>query len=260
MALFTPMSTATIQRPQMFNFFFRRKPAFDDFSFLGTDLHSHLIPGIDDGAKTIEDSIMLVKGLISLGFKRIITTPHVMIDMYPNTREDILGGLDKLRKALVAEGIEIKIDAAAEYMLDDGFDRLLEEKQILTLGDRHLLFETSMISQYPGMEEAIFKMRTKGYSPILAHPERYVYLKDDFGKYIRFKDMGCLFQVNILSLTGYYGAASRKIAGKLLKEGMVDFLATDLHHEKHLENLSEALKNRKVSSLLRDQKFSNHLL
>ena len=254
------MSTATIQKPQMFNFFFNRKPVYTDFSFLGTDLHSHLIPGIDDGAQTIEESIQLIKGLKALGYKKIITTPHVMVDMYPNTRNDILEGLKKLRKAVAKEKIDIEIEAAAEYMLDDGFDKLVEEKEVLTLGDRYLLFETSMISSYPGLEDAIFKMRTKGYIPIMAHPERYVYMKEDFKKYIRLKDMGCLFQLNLLSLIGYYGAPSRKIAVKLLQEGMVDFMATDLHHEKHLENLAALLKNRRANHLLGDHEFSNHLL
>ncbi len=241
----------------MFNFFSKKKGSRTDFSFLGTDLHSHLIPGIDDGAQTLEDSLTLIKGLQDLGYNKIITTPHVMIDMYPNKRTDILQRLEELKKALSKANIHIQIEAAAEYMLDDGFDDLIDNQEFLTFGRNYVLFETSMISRHPGLEDYVFKMRTKGYTPLLAHPERYVYMKDDFSKYERLRDMGCLFQLNILSLIGYYGAASRKIAIQLLKERMVDFLGTDLHHERHLEKLQTVLDNNKVNLLLSDYEFMN---
>lgn len=241
----------------MFNIFKSTKPKYANFSFLKTDVHSHFIPGIDDGAKTVEDSVALIKGLIELGYEKIITTPHIISDLYPNTPEIIKTGLEKVKTALKAENIHIEIQAAAEYMLDEGFDKILDEKNALTFGKNYLLFETSMISKFPGMEDYVFKMRTKGYTPVFAHPERYLYFRENLDQYVRLKDMGCLFQMNILSLYGYYGAEVKKLALKLLGEGMIDFLGSDMHHTRHLENMKKVLEDKKVNALLAEHTFSN---
>lgn len=125
----------------LFSGFGKKEEPLADFSFLGTDMHSHLIPGIDDGAKTIEDSITLIKELHSLGFKKLYTTPHIMSDYFRNTPEIINAGLEDVRAAIKAEGIPVEINAAAEYYFDDGFVRKLENEKLLTIGSNYLLLK-----------------------------------------------------------------------------------------------------------------------
>lgn len=231
-----------------------------DFSFLGTDLHSHLIPGIDDGAKTVEDALALVKELYQLGYRHIITTPHVMADLYPNTPKDITDGLAVLRDAVSAAGLEVKIDAAAEYFIDEHFAALVDHDQLLTLPENRVLVEMSTLSAPPNLFNDLFRLQTKGYQPVLAHPERYVFLKSDFRQYSRLKDYGCEFQLNILSLTGYYGKPVRETALKLLKNNMVNFLGTDMHHERHAASLRDFAGNRSAMKLLAGHEFENSTL
>ena len=241
----------------MFELFKKKEARKTDFSVLHTDIHSHLIPGIDDGAKTTQDSLLLIKGLKELGFKKIITTPHVFSDYYPNSSQSILEGYKKLKKKLVDSGEMMEIEVAAEYYMDDYFEGLLAADDLLTLPEDHLLVEMSFFSAPPKLHEYIFKLRTKGYKPILAHPERYLFYSDDFEKYFRLKDFGCKFQVNLLSLMGYYGKPVLKNARKLLKHRLVDFLATDLHHSQQLELLKKARGARLVASILSEHRFFN---
>ena len=245
----------------IFDLFKSNKNKLSDFSFLTTDFHSHLVPGIDDGAKTLEDSVHLIKELYQLGFRNIITTPHVMSGMYENKSEDILKGLNIVREALEREGLtDLTIGAAAEYMLDEGFEQLLEKKDVLTFGDNYVLFELSLVSGHPGLERIVFKMRTKGYNPILAHPERYIYWRDNISQLEKLKDMGCKLQCNILSLTGYYGAPVKKFALRLFKLEMIDFLCTDLHHQKHLNRIKTVFEDNKINNLLSQYKFQNQTI
>lgn len=237
--------------------FFRKIAIPKDFSFLGTDLHSHLVPGIDDGAKTPEEALLLVRKLHGLGFRKIITTPHVMADLYPNTPEDIAKGLTQLRNKIAANGIDIQIDAAAEYFIDEHFAALVEHDQLLTLPGNRVLVEMSTLSAPPNLFNDLFRLQTKGYHPVLAHPERYIFLKRDFREYVRLKDYGCAFQLNLLSLTGYYGKPVRETAYKLLKNKMVNFLGTDLHHERHAAALYEMARDSSMMKLLAKYEFEN---
>lgn len=241
----------------MFNFWRKETTLINDFSQLGTDLHSHLIPGIDDGADTIETSLQLIQALYDLGFKQLYTTPHVMSDLYPNTKANILDGLEKLRKAVKEAGIAIEIGAAAEYYMDEYFDNLIKSDEILTLPGNHVLIEMSFVTAPPNLFHYIFKLQTKGYHPILAHPERYLFLNKKMDDYERLKEYGCKFQLNILSLIGYYGKPVQETAYKLLKNKMIDYLATDLHHQRHAELLQEALKERKIREILTNYEFAN---
>lgn len=241
----------------MFSFFKKRNATPIDFSFLGVDIHSHLIPGIDDGARTIEESLELVKGMVELGFKRLITTPHVMLDFYPNTREEILTGLEKLRRAVAEAGIEVEIHASAEYHIDEEFENLLEGKNFLVLPGNFVLIEPSFIQSPPGLDTYLFQMQTKGYRPIMAHPERYGYWQGDLDNYEQLRISGCHLQVNLLSLAGHYGAATRKTAFKLIRSGLVEFLGSDLHNRVHLDELRELLKDGKVRRALQDLPFRN---
>lgn len=236
----------------MFSFFKKKKPLSEahDLSVLQCDMHSHLIPGIDDGSPDVDTSVMLVEGLIKLGYKKIITTPHLMSDLYPNNRTTIMNGYEKLGKALEQKKIDIPVRAAAEYFLDDHFDSLLEKNEpLLTVKDNLVLVEFSFASIPIDYKQKIFNLQMKGYKPILAHPERYAYLHKNMDVYEELRDSGCLMQVNLLSLIGYYGKSIAVAAEQLYKMGCIDLLGTDMHHDRHLENLNVTLLHQKVKDI-----------
>ena len=238
---------------------FQSKPQAIDFSSLVTDMHSHLLPGIDDGAKTIEDSIHLIRSLNELGFKKIITTPHIMSDYYKNTPEIIHKGLDEVRVALKREKIPVSISAAAEYYVDDGFVKKLETEKLLTFGDNYLLFEISYINCPENINEIIFRMQVLGYKPIMAHPERYPFWYSNFDQYKHFRDNGVLLQVNTNSLGGYYGYEAKKIAEKLIDNEMVDLLGTDTHHLKHIQGLQKCTTEKYLHKVVEFNLLNKHL-
>lgn len=225
----------------MFSFFKKKSnpvgPAGQKLPF-DTDIHSHILPGIDDGSPDVETSIMLIKGLYELGIRKTIATPHIIADMYRNTPATINNALDKVREAVSKEGIDIEINAAAEYMLDDYFLKLLRtEKKLLTIHGNVILTEQSYATPSGNLNEISFELMTAGYKPIMAHPERYIFYQGKFEEFTHLKDMGFLLQVNLLSLTGYWGKGVAKAARYLFDNNLVDFIATDLHHERHLQAL-----------------------
>ncbi len=220
----------------MFSFFKKEKKQ-QGKSRLKVDLHSHLIPGIDDGSQSMEESLHLLRGMEALGYKKVITTPHIMMDAYGNTPKSITAGLNTLRKTAKKEGICLEIEAAAEYYLDDGFCDLLKKGDMLTLKGNYLLFETSYMAKPIQLEEMIFEILATGYTPLLAHPERYRYVKDPQKEYGRFKELGVYFQVNLNSFGGHYGKEAKKHAQFLSSHGMIDFLGSDVHHKKQVETL-----------------------
>ncbi|TAF43750.1 MAG: capsular biosynthesis protein [Sphingobacteriales bacterium] len=243
----------------MFFDFFKKNDTLPklDFSSLKTDMHSHFIPGIDDGAQTMEQSIVLIKKMLDLGYTKIITTPHIMADYYRNTPEIILSGLDKVRAELQAQSIDIEIDAAAEYYLDETFENKLNSGNILSFSDKYLLFELSFVNPPSNIEYMIKKMNDKGYKPILAHPERYSYFKNGLDDYYRIKEYGCYFQLNTMSLIGYYDKNSQRTARDLITNNMIDFLGSDMHHTKHASALKETLSSKYVIEALQENYLMN---
>src|ERR1700756_3314906 len=175
-----------------------------DLSVLHTDIHSHFIPGIDDGAKSIEDSLTLIRGMKELGYKKVITTPHIMTDGYRNTPEIILSGLEKVKEALKKAEIDIEIEAAAEYYYDFEFENKIKTGNVMTFGKKYLLWEVPFINPPENMNQLIFEMATRGYKPVLAHVERYGFWQQNFEKYEELADRGVLLQMNINSVTGHY--------------------------------------------------------
>ena len=191
---------------------FSKSPKLDpiDLGVLGTDLHSHLIPAIDDGSKSVDDSLNMLREFVKLGYKKVITTPHIMSDFYKNTPEIILSGLETVRKAIQINNIPIEIEAAAEYYLDFHFEELIENNNLLTFGDNHVLFELSFMHEPNRIKEVIFELQTRGYKPILAHVERYPFYFNAWDKIEDFMNRGCLMQMNINSLSGFYGPQVKK--------------------------------------------------
>ena len=223
----------------MFSFFKKKQPVFSgDLSIIGTDMHAHLLPGIDDGSPDTDTSIQLMEGLIELGYKKFIATPHVMIDLYPNNTQTITAAHNKLSEALLKRNINVELSAAAEYFLDDHFDSLIEKKEpLLTIKDNLVLVEFSFASAPLDYKQKIFEIQMRGYRPILAHPERYTYFHNKPEIYDELRHVGCLFQVNLLSLIGYYGRGVAQPADRLFRKKQIELLGTDLHHERHLNNL-----------------------
>jgi len=239
-----------------------KKIPLTDIFFEGfVDIHSHLLPGIDDGAKDLEDSIALISKMSSYGIKNFITTPHVLGDVYPNSSKLILEKLSEVKDELKKrQMLDINIKASAEYMLDEQFCKLLENDDILVLKDNLILVEMSYFNAPYNLYEIIFDILNKGYKPILAHPERYNFYHDDFQNYYKLKKAGCLFQLNLLSLTEQYGKGVQKTAEKLVKENLYDFVGTDTHHNRHL-NLLKTIGNKKtkdkISYLVGKNSFFN---
>lgn len=224
----------------MFSFLKRSKTPDFPFHELKLDLHSHIIPAIDDGSPDEETSVMLVKGLIDLGFEQFTATPHVMEDLWRNDTARIMSGFDKLTSALKSAGINNAVRPAAEYLVDANFERLLKDKiPLLTIKDNWVLIEISFIEPPMQLKEVIFEMQMQGYQPVLAHPERYGFYNHKRQAAYDIKNTGCLFQSNLLSFSGYYGKEVSDFAERLAKEGMIDVLGTDLHHERHLEALRQ---------------------
>lgn len=224
------------------------------------DVHSHLIPGVDDGVKSMMESLDILQQMSEMGYQKVITTPHVMHDFYPNTPEDILNRVQLLQKRVDAVGIDLEVAAAAEYYMDEHFIQMLEQKsKFLTFGDNYLLFETSFLNEPAYLREGIFKIISNGFKPVLAHPERYVFLQDRPEIIEDLIERGVLMQVNTISLSGYYSKEAKKLAEMLIDEKVVSFLGTDCHHAKHLKAMTETIESRYFARAMRLPLLNNFL-
>jgi tyrosine-protein phosphatase YwqE len=225
------------------------------------DMHSHFLPGIDDGADNLDDSLEIIKGLMELGYTKAIATPHIMGDFFKNTPEIILKKLLEVKDHLKKNNIDFQVEAAAEYYLDEMFiEKLDKGDPLLSFGNKYLLFETSYINQPGYLPEAIFKLKSLGYKPVLAHPERYTYLYSGFDKFKEIFEREIYFQLNINSLAGYYSPAARKFAVKLIENNMVHFAGTDAHGPRHLIALKKAMDDKHYKKLLDLNLLNNTLL
>jgi len=231
-----------------------------DLSLIGVDMHSHLIPGIDDGCQTIEQSIELIRLLYNLGYKKLVTTPHIISDYFKNTPEIINRGLEKLKAALVEAQIPVKIEAAAEYMFDDGFKNKYKSENLLTFGKKYILIECSGFLPPEKLFDVLFELKLDGYNPILAHPERYGYWHDNFEHYVTLKDREILFQINIPSLTGVYSPEVKKICEKLIDNNMVEFAGTDMHDMEYLMQIEKSRYLPYLEKLVNSGKLLNNTL
>lgn len=205
-----------------------------DFSILQTDMHSHLIPGIDDGSKSMDETIAMLAKFESLGYKKVITTPHIYSDCYKNTPEIILQGLKEVQQTAKELGLSIQIEAAAEYYCDEYFQELIAEKNLLTINGIYVLMEFPFLSEMNNWKEFIFNVRAIGYVPIIAHFERYVYWHGSIEKAKEMRQLGAKIQLNINSLTGHYGPDVKKQGERLIDHQLLDFIATDCHRIQHL--------------------------
>lgn len=247
---------------QFFKNIFQKKKEIHpaDFSLLKTDVHSHLIPGIDDGSPSVEISINLIKSFIDFGYKKLITTPHIINDQYRNTPEIILNGLEKVREEIKNQNLQIELNAAAEYYIDNEFLKLIEEKKLLTFGSNFVLVEMSFFTESPLLKDALFNLQVAGYKPVLAHAERYGFWHNEYEKFEEMKTRGALLQLNIASLTGHYSDDVKKIAEQLIDDGMYDLIGSDCHHSGHIELMQKSRSEEYLHKVLSSGKLINNTL
>jgi len=230
-------------------------------SLIKNDMHSHIIHGIDDGSDSLENSLEIIKGLQNFGYQKLLCTPHVMNDFYRNSSDTILSRLDEIRNALEKTNSPIELDASAEYYFDEELNLRLKKNDILSFGkEKYLLFEFSYFNEHHGVTEGITDMFMKGYTPVLAHPERYPYFVSDLEKYNKLKELGVKFQLNLLSFTGHYGESAIHGANYLIDNNFVDFIGTDIHRLSHLPIIAKALKNERLHKLVNTGNLLNSSL
>ncbi|MCL6260610.1 capsular biosynthesis protein [Aquiflexum sp. TKW24L] len=231
-----------------------------DLSWMQGDMHSHLIPGIDDGSKTLEESIEMISRIQNYGIKKIVTTPHIMSEFYKNTPEIILGGLEKVKQGLQIASIDIEISAAAEYYLDEFFlEKVRNGDKLLTVHKNHVLVETGFVSKPLMLVEIFFELEMNGYKPVLAHPERYQYLAQDKKLLHELLDRDIFFQMNLLSLTGFYSRHIQTFAELLVREGKIKYLGTDTHNHRYLDALENLPESKYYDKIREIPLFNTHL-
>lgn len=231
------------------NQLFQKKESVS-LSVLQSDMHAHTIPGIDDGAKSIDMSLEMIRQFAALGYKKLLATPHIMNDFYRNTPDIILRGAEMVQKRLQQEEISMQFDAAAEYYADEVFMQKIKTEKLLTFGKNYVLFELPMFAETPHLGQIIFDLQLAGYTPVLAHPERYTYWYNAIEKYDEIRSKGVLLQLNVLSLTNFYSPQVRKTAQKLIDKSWVDFCGTDAHNPMQLDLISQNLSLPYLKKLL----------
>lgn len=236
---------------KLFSGLFTKKELPDfDFAHIGVDMHSHLIPGIDDGAATLDHSLSILRKFEAMGYTKVITTPHIKTGSFENTPEIILKGAESVKKAILENKIQLQLEAAAEYYFDYSFLEKIEKDDILSFSDRHVLVEYSFHQRPMGYKEMIFALQMKKYKPIIAHYERYPYYHGGFANAEKLRDRGVKIQVNLLSLFGHYGPQVQRQAELLIKNKQVDLVGTDCHRLEHLEILQTNAKNPTLHALM----------
>lgn len=245
----------------MFNIFKKNKKELSqdiDLSILNTDIHSHFIPGIDDGSKSMEESIFLLKQMEEFGYKKVITTPHVYYDSFLEGIEVLDQKVEELKVNAKFNGIKLQIEVGGEYLLDDDISDRIKNKQIKTFSDNFVLIEFPMTNQPMGYEKWLFDLQLAGYNIILAHPERFLYFYEDKKQYFSLKDRGIYFQMNIGSISGYYGNKVKDVAEYLIKENMIDLVGSDCHGQRHIDAIKRALRSPILKQLIESGKLINN--
>ena len=245
----------------MLSFFKKKYEPRPIFAPLGTDMHCHLVPKVDDGSKCVEESIECLQTLKAVGYNKVIITPHFQHPRFPNDEEDIKRRYEELKKQATDEGVEIElVGIGGEYRIDSGFAKRLESPKFLKVGGKYVLVEFSLHQQMMGSDELIFDLQMKGYEVILAHPERYPYLNVNGMRMEQLKNQGVYFQINSLSLGGFYGEEAKQRAFEMLERGWVEFIGTDTHNTMYAQALRDLTHNRKVQKVMEKYQFLNNTL
>lgn len=240
--------------------FLKRKSRSTNLDWMQTDIHAHLLPGLDDGVSDIETAILAMRKLQALGILHFYATPHVSLDIYPNDAQSILSKWRVVQKSCAVHLPDVTLGTAAEYMVDSNFPVLYQSEQLLSLPQKHILVEMSYAAESIQLENHLFELNIRGYQVVLAHPERYFFYHKNPDRYQDLKSQGCLFQMNLLSPAGYYGSHVRKAALHLLHRGMVDFVGTDLHHLAHLSAIEKWVLSGDATEAFKRNPIKNRTL
>ncbi len=225
---------------------------------LHTDVHSHLIPGIDDGARSMEESLDLISQMYGLGYRKLVITPHVRRGSFENDTREFDRRLQDVKDALKEENIPMELEVGAEHTIDETFFNCMKCGTLKHFGKRHsLLIELPFNFMPMDIKDVVFKLQSAGYNLILAHPERYLYLIDEPEMLSYLHDSGVSFQMNILSLVGFYNKETQKFAQRLIKNNMVDLVGSDLHHQPHLDGIKQALSDKYFVDLAGSGRLKN---
>jgi len=226
----------------MFNFFSRRRE--QQPLFFTTDIHCHVLPGIDDGSPDVATSVALIERMQGWGIKRIIASPHITFGTFENDSETIGEAMKELKSALAEKGNDVDLSHSAENRVDDLFVKNFAEGKLFTLPGKRVLVENSFIQEPWNIDRLLFDLQVKGFRPILVHPERYSYYYGKKNRYTAIHDAGTAFQINLLSLAGHYGSAEKKMAEYLVEQGLVDYIGTDLHGFSHADTIDKYLSSK----------------
>lgn len=253
--------------------FFKRNKTLPTFAPLVTDMHCHLLPLVDDGSKSLEESLEVMEAMSAVGFEQIRLTPHFCYPRFPNNEDDILMRYKNFCFEVEQNRGDRKIpcitSCTGEYQIDDGFQGHVDSGKLLTyrfadpkMGAEKglLLVEFSLRQKRMGLDEAIFSRTMDGYDVILAHPERYPYFDSNSSFLAQLKEQGVYLQVNILSLEGFYGPEAQKKAFDYIENGWVEFLGTDMHNVGYAMALKNASANKKIIKLMESTEFLNSKL
>lgn len=241
-----------------FHLFHKKQTANPIFAPLGTDMHCHLVPGVDDGSKSDEESLSCLRALAEVGYQKVIITPHFCVPRFPNTEDDIQQRYARLCQLADEAGVQIEMAGiAGEYRIDSGFAQRMEQPRFLKVAGKYVLVEFSLHTQMPGADELIFDMQMDGYEIILAHPERYPYLNIDGPRMEQLLNQGVYLQSNILSLGGFYGEEAKRRAYAMIERGWISFLGTDTHNELYARALLDLTHDRKVRKVIEKHEFMN---
>lgn len=206
-----------------------------------TDIHCHIVPGIDDGARDAKTAASLVERMQRWGIERIIASPHVTQETFENDSSTVTPAIERLHDELHARGNDIEVTHSAEYRIDALLQERLEKNELMLLPNNYILIENSFLQEPWNLDQLVFDLQMRGLSPILAHPERYLYYHHRQERYRQLCEAGLMLQINVLSLAGHYGAAEQKVARHLIKEGLVSFVGTDLHNMRHADAIDAYL-------------------
>lgn len=231
-----------------------------EFSEIAVDMHSHLIPGIDDGAKSMDETIAMLAKFESLGYQKVITTPHIFSDYYKNTPEIIRRGLENVQETAQQLNLKIKIEAAAEYYFDEYFVEQIKAKNVLSFGQNYVLMEFAFMNEPNNYKSVIFDLLSAGYIPVIAHFERYLYWHGSIEMAHFFREHGAKIQLNINSLSGHYGPDVRKQGERLITNDLVDFAGSDCHKIQHLLLLEKSANLKFMHKLLENKLLNRSLV
>lgn len=213
------------------------------------DIHSHVLPGIDDGAKNLDNTEFLLNAMAAFGFQKVITTPHTIKNVWDNSRIEIENALELVKEKIPNLSNKLAISCASEYFMDENFVQQFQNEKLLTLKDNYVLVEMSYLNAPIQLYDILFNLQLEGYQPVLAHPERYGFFHSNFKEYERLKKAGCLFQMNLLSSVGHYGKEVAETANKLLANNLINFVGSDIHHKHHIKAFSNKVIIKEVKKL-----------